>query len=1138
MSKVNRIDVNPVDYSSDQENMKNSDSTAVCYRPFTQIFKGKNQSTSEPHKKRKKQTRTAELIGNSLISLSLAVTKVGPADVYQAAKNGLVDDLERGLKSRYHQDRINYPDENGLTLMHLAAIHNHGDIIDCLVIHGGETNIKIGDGEESPLHVAAKHNSCDAIRTLIQNDASIDSVDRKGRTPLHICCKNGCNEAVEVIMGESNPNSTIPHIINCHDKERTVPLHLAAISCTVRSVELLLHHGANIYRKDIGGHTALHLAIKRKRTDIIQLLLRYAKSKGNNDYVSIANEMGLTAIHFAVDSGSIKNTELCLQYDADIENQSNDLLTPLHVAALNGFYDIVNQLIKRGSKVNTPDSASRTGLHYAAISNNVKIMKLLLDNDAYLEAMDGSLQTPLMVAVSHDCSDAIAFLLEQKAAISGQDIQGRTVLHIVADKGTSKSFKLIMQNGGIELLNVPDNGGLTPLLLAAESGALTILYQILTMYGDQIKVHEDSNGNNIYHLAAKNNHRDTIKALTVEGESFANVNARNILGQRAVHLAAVNGNNRVIIMLTKRGADINCRDNRGFHPIHYAAKYGYSATVKLLLSLDDKVDIYNDAKKTPLLIACEMGFSEVVQILLDHGADPTLLNDKGQNCLDIACEYRSEDIGLKIIKTKFWQRVMENRAYDGYNPMKRLIERLPKVAEAVMDKSFTFTKSKYGREEWKQVNFDLKFIESPPEDVHLQDVHDKYIAVNSISQYKRTRLMKHPLIKAFIFWKWKSVLNYLYFLKIFTDIIYLFGLSIPIGLNAIEFLNATSYNGSTNRYDMIQLPGSFGRNLAVFITVTAMLTSLLYYLFAGKRVFLDLMKQNLFEVLIAAVGYVYCLPFNKPIDYSVIRVGAILVFLLFVNIILVLRNLYGIGLYIAMFLNIIKTIFMTSFVFMLFVVAFALSFTMILNDLPFFSSLDYSVVTVMTMMVGELGYYEAFERLKSTGRLQGFKIELLLFVAMIIVINIAFANLLVGLAVGDIHEVRESANLDQLDGQLQVIIGSYEAFPLFLKKKMYKSTLIFRIDQNTGLFKRRQWNFLTAYIKPVKEDSGDTCQESELTELKNRVAAQEIEMIRMKELLEDVKSDVNFQGTVARFENKEIMEQLQKISKLQNQNIT
>lgn len=24
---------------------------------------------------------------------------------------------------------------------------------------------------------------------------------------------------------------------------------------------------------------------------------------------------------------------------------------------------------------------------------------------------------------------------------------------------------------------------------------------------------------------------------------------------------------------------------------------------------------------------------------------------------------------------------MENRAYDGYNPMKRLIERLPKVAE-------------------------------------------------------------------------------------------------------------------------------------------------------------------------------------------------------------------------------------------------------------------------------------------------------------------------------------------------------------------------------------------------------------------------------------------------------------------------
>ena len=53
------------------------------------------------------------------------------------------------------------------------------------------------------------------------------------------------------------------------------------------------------------------------------------------------------------------------------------------------------------------------------------------------------------------------------------------------------------------------------------------------------------------------------------------------------------------------------------------------------------------------------------------------------------------------------------------------------------------------------------------------------------------------------------------------------------------------------------------------------------------------------------------------------------------------------------------------------------------------------MVTVVVMMIGEVGYYETFERLKATGRLQGFKVELVLFVAMIFVINIAFANLLV-----------------------------------------------------------------------------------------------------------------------------------------------
>ena len=77
-------------------------------------------------------------------------------------------------------------------------------------------------------------------------------------------------------------------------------------------------------------------------------------------------------------------------------------------------------------------------------------------------------------------------------------------------------------------------------------------------FEDFVRCHEDDKGNNILHLAALHNHRDTVKII-LDQMPFMNVNSRNILGQRPLHLAAINGNNRVIQHLVKHGADVNTR---------------------------------------------------------------------------------------------------------------------------------------------------------------------------------------------------------------------------------------------------------------------------------------------------------------------------------------------------------------------------------------------------------------------------------------------------------------------------------------------------------------------------------------------------------------------------------------------------
>ncbi|RDD35928.1 Transient receptor potential cation channel subfamily A member 1, partial [Trichoplax sp. H2] len=321
-------------------------------------------------------------------------------------------------------------------------------------------------------------------------------------------------------------------------------------------------------------------------------------------------------------------------------------------------------------------------------------------------------------------------------------------------------------------------------------------------------------------------------------------------------------------------------------------------------------------------------------------------------------------------------------------------------------------------------------------------------------------------------------------------------------------------------------PGVPIRNIFVFVTVMVILSTLSYYFFAGRRIFLYFIKQTLFEVLISILGLLYALPFDKPINYGSIRIGTLLVLCLFVNIIYILRNVPGVGLYISMFIATMMTILKASVVFVLFLVAFAVAFSMILSDMTIFRGFDIAIVTVLTMMTGEINYADTFSHLSSTGRLTGFKVELLLFGIMVIVVNIAFANLLIGLAVGDINEVKETASLNQAKNHFQLIIGSYESYPMFIKKIIHSPGLTIRKDKHSSYSQKQIWHNLTAKLKFIQEDKNEADQETNLKDLKTLVLRQQTEISRLKELIEDAKSDINFHGNINRTETKKLIDQV------------
>ena len=130
---------------------------------------------------------------------------------------------------------------------------------------------------------------------------------------------------------------------------------------------------------------------------------------------------------------------------------------------------------------------------------------------------------------------------------------------------------------------------------------------------------------NLAHFKALNE-ADVIETFVNAG---ADLNAQNLEGETALHLAVRCGLLTICEQLIQRGAELNSFDNYGRNVLHTACGSNQLAIVKLILEhcsqqlnvssnlvLDDKYDII-DARSndelgdTPLIIASRLNFNQV-----------------------------------------------------------------------------------------------------------------------------------------------------------------------------------------------------------------------------------------------------------------------------------------------------------------------------------------------------------------------------------------------------------------------------------------------------------------------------------------------------------------------------------------------
>jgi len=349
----------------------------------------------------------------------------------------------------------------------------------------------------------------------------------------------------------------------------------------------LITFGAGVNQKNSYGNPILHHAVSVGNAEMVELLI----SKGAD--VNLKGQFDRLALHYANKKGIAK---ILLAHGAIVDAPTNYGETPLHWAAqgVNGFgkqvdlIEFAETLIANGADVNkkTGEGRSyRTPLTYAAEANNLPVARVLLAHGADVE---GGGSSPLSYAGSNgDFVEIAQFLVENGAKVNQPSPSGWYPLMTAAGRGNIKVVNYLLAQGANP--NATGKYGLSALYCAAGSD-----------YG-----------------------ASAIEALLNHG---ADINAKYLSGQTAMHQAASQGAIKIIEVLLAHGSKVDAKTDDGITPLYMAInlgaiqKGGRGVAEILLKNGANPIAKNSRDRLTPFHEAILRGDIELVKLLIAYGA--------------------------------------------------------------------------------------------------------------------------------------------------------------------------------------------------------------------------------------------------------------------------------------------------------------------------------------------------------------------------------------------------------------------------------------------------------------------------------------------------------------------------------------
>uniref|UniRef100_A0A8B9J0U5 Death associated protein kinase 1 n=1 Tax=Amazona collaria TaxID=241587 RepID=A0A8B9J0U5_9PSIT len=296
----------------------------------------------------------------------------------------------------------------------------------------------------------------------------------------------------------------------------------------------------------------------------------------------------------------------------DVNQPNKHGTPPLLIAAGCGNIQMLQLLLKHGSRIDIQDKAGSNAIYWASRHGHVETLKFLDDNKCPLDVKDKSGETALHVAARYGHVDVVQFLCSIGSNPNFQDKEEETPLHCAAWHGYYSVARALCEAGCN--VNIKNKEGETPLLTASARG---------------------------YH--------DIVECLA---EHEADLHATDKDGHIALHLAVRRCQIEVVKTLISQGCFVDFQDRHGNTPLHVACKDGNVPIVMTLCEASCNLDVSNKYGRTPLHLAANNGILDVVRFLCLTGANVEALTSDGKTAEDLARAEQHEHVASLLARLK------------------------------------------------------------------------------------------------------------------------------------------------------------------------------------------------------------------------------------------------------------------------------------------------------------------------------------------------------------------------------------------------------------------------------------------------------------------------------------------------------